>query len=70
MSMGCRGVPRRQLAQDMTNVHRVTQAILKHWLGSIAGLAWEERNVAVNGKRSRYGIDDDDDNNRIKIKLT
>jgi len=54
----------------MTNVHRVTQAILKHWLGSIAGLAWEERNVAVNGKRSRYGIDDDDDNNGIKIKLT
>ena len=59
--MGCRGVPRRQLAQDMTNVHRVTQAILKHWRGCIAGLTWEERNVAVDGKLCRYGIDSDDD---------
>jgi len=76
VSMGCRGVPRRQLAQDMTNVHRVTQAILKHWRGCTAGLTWEERNVAVDGNRCRYGIegdggddggddddDDDDDNN-------
>ena len=70
MSMGCRGVPRRQLAQDMTNVHRVT-GYPEHWRGCIAGLTWEERNVAVDGKRCRYvidGGDDDDDDNGIKNK--
>ena len=73
MSMGCRGVPRRQLAQDMTNVHRVTQAILKHSRGCIARLTWEERNVAVDGKHCRYGIGDDDDNgikNKISVNLS
>jgi hypothetical protein len=52
----------------------VTQAILKEWLGCIAALAWEERNVAVDGKRRRYGIgggggDDDDNNNGIKNQI-
>jgi hypothetical protein len=28
----------------------VTQAILKHRWGCIAGLTWKERNVAVDGK--------------------
>jgi hypothetical protein len=52
----------------------VTQAILKHWWGCIAGPTWEERNVAVDGKRCRYGIegggDDDDDDNGIKNQIS
>jgi hypothetical protein len=53
----------------MTNVHRVTQAILKHLRGCIGDLTWGERNVAVGRKICRYAIDGGGDNIGMKIKL-